>query len=43
MSLTIKKEKNICDHVGITGPLVGNLKNEIIKLYDKVDFKASFP
>ena len=33
----------LCDHVCINGPFVGNLKNEIIKFYDKIGFKASFP
>ena len=33
----------ICDRVCIKGPFVGNLKNEIIKFYDKLGFKASFP
>ena len=33
----------ICDRVCIKGQLVGNLKNEIIKCYDKSGFKASFP
>ena len=33
----------ICDRVYIKGPFVGNLKNEIIKFYDKLGFKASFP
>ena len=31
-----------CDRVCIKGPLVGNLKNEIIKFYDKLGFKVSF-
>ena len=31
-----------CDRVCIKGPLVRNLKNEIIKFYDKLGFKASF-
>ena len=35
--------KNICDRVCIKGPLVRNLKNEIIKFYDKLGFKVSFP
>ena len=45
----IKKIQNIssiahkCDRVCIKGPLVGNLKNEIIKFYDKSGFKVSFP
>ena len=30
-------------YVCIKGPLVRNLKNEIIKFYDKLGFKASFP
>ena len=33
----------ICDRVCIKGPLVRNLKNEIIKFYDKLGFKESFP
>ena len=32
-----------CDRVCIKGPFVRNLKNEIIKFYDKLGFKASFP
>ena len=32
----------ICDCVCIKGPLVGNLKNEVIKFYDKLGFKVSF-
>ena len=35
--------KPISDRVCIKGPLVGNLKNEIIKFYDKLGFKVSFP
>ena len=30
-----KCNSNIYDRVCIKGPLVGNLKNEIIKFYDK--------
>ena len=33
----------IFDRVCIKGPFFGNLKNEIIKFYDKLGFKASFP
>ena len=32
----------MCDRVRIKVPPVGNLKNDIIKFYDKVSFKASF-
>ena len=37
------KRSTICDRVCIKGPLVGNLKNEIIKFYDKLGFKVLFP
>ena len=33
----------ICDRVLIKVPFFGNLKNGIIKFYDKLGFKASFP
>ena len=41
--LTFQMQNFICDRICIKGPLVGNLKNEIIKFYDKLGFKVSFP